>query len=594
MQNWNKLNVKYQVLIIFAGILLAVLTLIFIYFTFNQRQFYEEQLQQELYHKAELINDNEKTDFELYSLAEIDRWADKFGERIDSRITIIRADGEVIADSHDNPSRMDNHARRTEIRMITEADEIGQVTRYSNTLEKDMFYLALPREENGEITGYIRVSRSIVDVQQALWTHTRNYFIFVLVLFVVTFLIIVKFSNRIVIPIIQITRLAEKISRGEYEERVTLNFHSQETGRLADIFNHMADKLQEKIRELSEEKNRVETILDNMLDGIVVTDKNRHIKTINPAAGKMLSLRQDSCINRDLIQVTKNYQLDEALENSIEKNKVIFREINIKKSKGDKILFCQFAPVTENNNGIQGAIIVLTDITELRKLEQVRKDFVANVSHELRTPLTSIIGYLDTILESEIEDEKTVDHFLQIIKQEADRLKLLIDDLFELTEVEDSKLILRPADLLSSVEEVIQVLTGKAEEKNIKLTVNCQKESLPRVMMAPERIEQVMTNLIDNAIKYTSEGGNVKINLYQKRDKIYIEVEDNGIGIPEKDQERIFERFYRVDKARSREIGGTGIGLSIVKHIIQGHDSDIEVESQSGQGTVFRFYLETV
>jgi len=245
----------------------------------------------------------------------------------------------------------------------------------------------------------------------------------------------------------------------------------------------------------------------------------------------------------------------------------------------------------DDEKNINGGLIVLTDITELRKLETVRNDFVANVSHELRTPLTSIVGYLDTLLESDIEDSETRDKFLKIIKEETDRLSILIKDLLNLSKIESKSFELKADNFEEILNKVVNLLKKNAADKDIKFEVEID-DKLPLVYMVREQIKQVLINLIDNAIKYTPEGGEIKINVEKEADKVYFSVKDSGIGIPKADQERIFERFYRVDKARSRSLGGTGIGLSIVRNIIKQHGSNIQVKSREGVGSEFFFYLK--
>ncbi|MFP4199671.1 MAG: sensor histidine kinase [Halanaerobium sp.] len=265
------------------------------------------------------------------------------------------------------------------------------------------------------------------------------------------------------------------------------------------------------------------------------------------------------------------------------------REIKYKNPE-EKIIQATFIPLLDEEEKINGGVIVLTDITELRKLETVRNDFVANVSHELRTPLTSMVGYLDTLLESDIEDPETRDRFLKIIKEETDRLSILIKDLMNLSKIESQSFDLKSENLEKVVTKVTNLMEKNAKDKNIDFEVIIA-DNLPLVYMVQEQIKQVLINLIDNAIKYTPAGGQVKVEVLQEGDKVYFSVKDTGMGIPKSDQERIFERFYRVDKARSRSLGGTGIGLSIVRNIVKQHGSEIQVKSREGVGSEFSFYL---
>jgi two-component system phosphate regulon sensor histidine kinase PhoR len=278
------------------------------------------------------------------------------------------------------------------------------------------------------------------------------------------------------------------------------------------------------------------------------------------------------------------------LERALEKKESISREINYQ-NPDKKIIQATFIPLIDQEDNINGGVIVLTDITELRKLETVRNDFVANVSHELRTPLTSILGYLDTLIESDIKDQKIRNKFLRIIKEETDRLSILIKDLLNLSEIESQTFDLKPESFSEVLDKVYNLLADNAYRKNIDIKLNVE-DNLPPVYMVKQQIEQVIINLLDNAIKYTPEGGNINIEVKKSGDKMFFSIQDSGIGIPEEDKKRIFERFYRVDKARSRSMGGTGIGLSIVRNIIKQHSSEISVESEEGKGSKFTFYLK--
>ena len=329
-----------------------------------------------------------------------------------------------------------------------------------------------------------------------------------------------------------------------------------------------------------------------MVDGLVVTDKNLRIELVNPAARQIFSLEDIDLRGKRIIEVFRYHEIEENLMKAMEENELLTAELQIPGEEG-KILRSTFVAINDEGGQVNGALAVFSDITELRRLEKLRKDFVANVSHELRTPLTSIIGYLDTILENEIDDQDTIRRFLEIIKKEADRLALLIKDLLDLSRLESgSKYILRPAFLNRVIDNAILLLGERAREKEIEIEKEMERDFL--VYMIPEQIEQVLINLLENAVKYTPAGGKIKIRVYGDDAKAVVEVSDNGIGIPVAEQERIFERFYRGDKARSRALGGTGNGLSIVKHILENHRNKIEVESEVGKGSTFRFYLDRI
>ena len=595
MLKWNKFSLKKQLIIIFVIIQILILSVIYFYFTDRQSEFYIDQLKVSLKNEAKLIISKEKLNFDKDILNQevrnnFDEWSKKWGKEIDARITIITKKGEVIADSTYNPDEMDNHLNRPEIQEVIKGNKTGSAVRRSDTLKMDMLYMALPVIKNGEIVAFMRLAKSLEEINNVVKQNLKNYFIFFLVILFISLILLGRFTSNLIKPIQKMSKIAAKIADGNYGESINLKSHSKEIDKMTQQFNLMSKKLEKKINEISEEKNKAEAILSSMVDGVIATDENGDIMLINPAAREMLFIDEKDVKNKDFIQVVRNYKINELLEKVLTDNNVISQEIVLQREE-EKILRCHFASITNEKDDIKGGVIVFTDITELRRLEQVRKDFVANVSHELKTPLTSIIGYVDTLIENENIDEKTSNKFLKIIKDEADRLGILIQDLLNLSKFEDSNPDLKPGDINKLIDKTISILEEKAAKKNIKIKKEIE-ENLSQVFMVKEQIEQVMINLIDNAIKYTFENGLIKVKALSKNNKILIEVEDNGLGIPEKDKDRIFERFYRVDKARSRSMGGTGIGLSIVKHIIKNHDSEIKLESERGKGSKFWFYLK--
>lgn len=595
MLNWNRFSLRKQFLLLFLITQLLVLTVFFFYLNYNQREFYLSQLRLQLTQQGKLIIENGEVNFNQAGLPQerVRRWS----SIIDARITLVSNNGVVIADSHYSPEEMDNHRKRPEIAGVFAGKESDISIRRSDTLNQEMFYLALPVFEEGKVSGVIRLSRSLKEINGILYNNIKRYIYLFFLVMVFTLLVVWWFSRDILFPLNRITKMAEKLAGGSFQERIRLKNYYNEIGLLAKTFNFMADQLEHKITEISEEKSRAEAIFKSMIDGLIATDQEQRIRVVNPAAREMLGLPDGDLNGRMVIELVRHHKIVELLQNSLDNKKNLSEEIVIQNPER-KILLCRFAPVigpdiTGDDKRVIGGVVVFTDITELRRLEQIRKEFAANVSHELRTPLTSIIGYVDTLLEQEIEDPATTRRFLEIIKSEADRLELLIRDILSLArlENEDRQDLLLAADLKRVLDKTLLVLQDTADDKGIMLKKEVEA-ALPPVLMIPEQIEQVLINLIDNSIKYTPEGGEVKIRGFISGQKVFVEVEDNGIGIPLEDQERIFERFYRVDKGRSRSLGGTGIGLSIVKHIIRNHESTIEVESQPGRGSLFRFSLE--
>jgi len=587
---WNKLGIKNRLIIIFIVIQLLIIALSFYYFSTNHREFYLEQEKISLEHYSQLMLNNIGAEELAKETKILEEKAADWSDDSETRITIIAAGGEVLADSHYEISEMDNHRNRPEVVQVIRSGSAGNAIRYSETIGEEMLYYAVPIRDQEELIGILRTARPLEFIRNVLIEDIKSYLFFFVILAVITILLGWLLTYSIVKPLETVTETAEKISEGDLSQRIPVRKYNSEIEKLARMFNFMAGELEDKITEISQEKNRIEAILESMVDGVIAVDKERKVSLINPAARRIFNIEAVRIKGKELISTLFSHRIDMYLQRSFDKKESISREIKYKNPE-QKIIQATFIPLLDEEEKVNGGVIVLTDITELRKLETVRNDFVANVSHELRTPLTSMVGYLDTLLESDIEDQETRNRFLRIIKEETDRLSILIKDLLNLSRIESHSFDLKAENFNEVLNKVINLLRKNAENKNIDFQVEIP-ENLPNVYMVREQIKQVLINLIDNAIKYTPSGGKIKIKVEKEGDKVYFSVKDNGMGIPQADQERIFERFYRVDKARSRALGGTGIGLSIVRNIIKQHGSEIQVKSREGAGSEFYFYLK--
>ncbi|OEG63328.1 MAG: PAS domain-containing sensor histidine kinase [Halanaerobium sp. MDAL1] len=592
MLKWNKIGIKNRLSVIFIVIQLLIIGLSFYYFSINHREFYLEQEKISLEHYSQLmLNNIEESEIKNFS-PNLEEKAADWSDDSETRITIIAADGRVLADSHYEISEMDNHRNRPEVVQAVRSNDFGNEIRYSETIGEKMLYYAVPINSDGEIIGILRTARPLSFIRGVLVEDIKSYLFFFVILAFITIILGWRLTYSIVKPLETVTETAEKISEGDLTQRIPVRKYNSEIEKLARMFNYMADELEDKVTEISQEKNRIEAILESMVDGVIAVDKDGEITLINPAASRIFNIEAEKIEGKDLLTTLFSHRIEMYLQRAFDTKKSIKREIKYKNPE-QKIIQATFIPLLDEEDKITGGVIVLTDITELRKLETVRNDFVANVSHELRTPLTSIVGYLDTLLESDVEDPEIRNKFLKIIKEEADRLSILIKDLLNLSEIESHTFDLKPGSFKNVLNKVIKLMEKNAEKKEIELQFEIADDLSP-VYMVREQIKQVLINLFDNAIKYTPRAGKIKITVRQVDDKVYFSIKDNGMGIPQADQERIFERFYRVDKARSRAFGGTGIGLSIVRNIIKQHGSEIQVKSREGEGSEFYFYLNTV
>ncbi|HOR86684.1 MAG TPA: ATP-binding protein, partial [Bacillota bacterium] len=423
-----------------------------------------------------------------------------------------------------------------------------------------------------------------------------NVFIAVLIGIFAASLLGYKMSINITRPIKEITYTASRIAEGHFDKRINIA-GKDEIGILVNSINNMAFKLDEMIMSLQDKNVKLEAIMSSVVNGIIAIDSAERVLFINTVAEKLLNIADGDMAGKHLLQVIRNNSIDNYLKTILKDRKFFDTEITMD-DPDEKVLKLYSNPIKKTDeNDIEGIIITIQDITELRKLERVRTEFIANVSHELKTPLTSIKGFAETLRTEGIDDKKDAIRFLNIIEHEADRLYRLINDILSLSDLErrKAKIIKKEIKVDNIINEVLSMLKSQSDNKNIGLSADVQ-EDIKNLTGDTDKFKQMLINLVDNAIKYTPEGGKVRVEAYNQGDKasvdkIVIKVRDNGIGIPKLQIPRLFERFYRVDKARSRNVGGTGLGLAIVKHIVILFNGEIEVESEVGKGTEFKIIL---
>jgi len=506
------------------------------------------------------------------------------------RLTVINNQGKVLADSDKSLKEipeMENHLSRPEIKVAL-GNNIGSDIRYSATLKIDMLYVALPLKEKNEIVGVLRLALPLTVVQTTLFEIRR--IILLGLLFALCFALVLGFilAVRTLKPINKMINVARKYATGDFSIKVP-RLSQDEIGELGVALNKIANDIEEKITEIQSKNQHLAAILNSMIEGVIVVDGSGSIISINPTVEKIFDVTKDEAEGKSLLEAVRNNDISEVINQVLSSSEPVSKEL-ILSWPVQRIFQINASPVFEKGR-ISGCLAVIHDITEIRKLETMRKDFVANVSHELKTPLTSIKGFVETLLEGALEDKENSRHFLKIIQDHANRLNNLINDLLDLSSIESNKVGLEVEDL-NLKELTDKVLTGfKSQIKKRFLEVQNDLNAGILVRADKAKIEQVLTNLIDNAIKFNKDNGVIKVYSQESSGRVKIIVEDSGLGIPAKDLPRVFERFYRVDKARSRELGGTGLGLSIVKHIIELHGGSAGVESTEGMGSKFWFIL---
>ncbi|TDT61844.1 two-component system histidine kinase PnpS [Fonticella tunisiensis] len=508
-----------------------------------------------------------------------DAMAKEIKNKTGKRTTIIAYDGRVLGDSDSLVQSMKNHLNRPEIHQAWEKGE-GTSVRLSETENKTMYYYALKFPFDGE-EYILRLSVAFDDIKKLQFRYMNFVIITVIIGGILSSIFVYIYLDIFIRPIRELIRLATIIALGQYEKRVKINSRD-EIGQLGHAFNLMAGRLQETILDLSDKRNKLISILTSMDDGVVVLDENEKILIINPSARKLFDIKGD-VTGKYFIEVVRNHDMEKLIkiipDEDVEIN-INYPSHRILRVKSKRIINY------DNHFGNLGVLLVIQDVTKIKMLEKMRSDFVANVSHELKTPLTSIKGFAETLMY--VEDKATKEKFLNIINIEAERLTRLINDILILSELEnrDVSINFEKINIKKSIEEVYYIMLPLARDKNIELKFN-QPDNDVFISGDRDKFKQMMINLVDNAIKYTNNGGTVDIKFKEEDESIKIYVSDNGIGIPEEHLPRLFERFYRVDKARSRRLGGTGLGLAIVKHVVMLFNGKIDVKSKPGKGTTF-------
>ena len=513
---------------------------------------------------------------------------ERIGQETDYRFTLITQDGRVVADSQTGAKDIGPHGKRPEI-LQAQLDEVGFSERQSATLNMPMMYLAVTLKESGEIRGFVRVAVSAVSINQSIRSLQQFMALFVISLSVLTGFLMVAFTTRMMQPLGRFADSAREMVSGTYEHIPDLATRDDEWGDLATAFNQMQTVLAERERGLRENSSRLEAVLSSMIEGVVSIDHEGTVQMANSAACRMLSLAQPELVGRKLLDIARFPELNQAVQKTLARKEFTKTEFTTV-GEPRKTIRAQVSSLASDD--LPGAAIVIHDVTELRQLETMRSDFVANVSHELKTPLASIRAYAETLKMGALDDSEKNLHFVNQIEAQADVLNQQIQDLIQLARVESAEASFEivPVDLIQLAKECIRSFTSQAAKRDINLRFESQFESvLAKADM--EGVKTIINNLVSNAVHYTGVNGSVTVSITQGELNATIEVSDTGIGIPADQQARIFERFYRVDKARSRDMGGTGLGLSIVKHLSQAFGGNVELTSQVGKGSVFRVQL---
>jgi len=523
-----------------------------------------------------------------------------FAERVArpavARVTLIAPDGRVLADSErtlESLASMENHAARPEVRAAL-AGGMGRDVRRSATLGAPLIYVAVPVSEAGRIVAVLRLAAPVEAATPAYESLRAVMLTGGAIALLVAFGIGLFVAGRVTRPVIEMQDVARQMSEGNFDVRASVR-SPDEIGTLGRSLNVMAGRLREKIGDLEEEQAKATAVLDAMVEGVIATDGHDHIILINERARALFGLGKARAERRPLLEVIRNVDLHDVLGESriAPVGTVVSREIKLAEPL-ERVLQVHAVPLRFTGEA-RGVVMVLHDITELRRLEQVRTEFVANVSHELRTPLTAIHGYLETLLDGALEEPENARKFLEIVFRHTERLGRLTDDLTDLSNIELGRISLRlePTAISDVADSVLAIIAPRAVAGQVSVEAKLPA-GLPEVVVDRDRLAQILINLVDNAVKYTPKGGHVRVEgRVAERGMVEVTVRDTGVGIPKADLPRLTERFYRVDKARSRDLGGTGLGLAIVKHLVLAHGGELDIDSELWKGTTVRFTLPT-
>lgn len=521
----------------------------------------------------------------------------RVGATIDQRLTLISMDGVVLADSMRESlaevAEMDNHKDRIELIQAATLGE-GKSERVSPTIGEPMLYFAVRADLNGEPVGLVRSAMSMRIVNERIASMKTLIFSVGAIICIAVVLLSYFVARRLVLPIITLTQAAEGIASGDFGNHVYFNAND-ELGELATSFNRMSEQLESREAQLKEGSQRLATVLEGMAEGVISLDDRQRIVLSNQSSGRLLGFDPAESQGKPFVEVVRNHKLHTALvESQVAKES---RRVEIVLTEGDNRTLSIYTTLIPGAEQGTRFILVIQDITEVRQLETMRQEFVANVSHELKTPLSSIKAYAETLSGGAINDAENNLRFVHRIEDQAERLHQLILDLLSLARIESGQQAFEigVVDVETVVLSCLAEHQGNAESKGVTVRANGDCPDL-QIRADEEGTRQILNNLVNNAVNYTQSGGTVTVGWMIESSPLLptmavLKVSDTGVGIAEKHLPRLFERFYRVDKARSRELGGTGLGLSIVKHLTQSFGGSIDVQSEVGRGTTFTVKL---
>jgi two-component system phosphate regulon sensor histidine kinase PhoR len=583
-------RIFWQVYISFLLIVVLSVVAVAWYASESQRRMYLSETASDLEARARLLEPQIAQLLFAGDAAGIDHLCKVLGMNSGTRLTVVLPSGVVIGDSDGDPQAMEDHGDRPE---MAEALATGHGTsvRFSNTLQQTLMYVAVKSTHGGETVGVVRTAIPVTSIDQVLYSTRLKMATGGLIVALIAAVVALFVSRRISRPLEELKEGAERFASGDLTTRLPVP-ESEEIGALAEAMNDMAAQLHRRIGAITQQRNEQEAILGSMAEGILAVDTDERLMNLNRVAVNLLDLDIDTAMGLTLQETVRNTELQRIVGATLETREPIDAEIVIS-GEEDRIVKVSATSLRDAEGNDIGAVLVLNDVTRIRRLESMRREFVANVSHELKTPITSILGSVETLLDTDLRTQEDTREFLSIILRQADRLYKIVEDLLTLSRIEreseEREIELERWRLKKILQSSIQTCETGAAAKQVQIDLVCDDDL--EVTANALLLEQAVVNLLDNAVKYSDEGKIIEVHADIKDDSVRIIVRDYGCGIEKRHLPRIFERFYRADKARSRKLGGTGLGLAIVKHIVLAHGGQVNVQSVPGKGTTFSISL---
>jgi two-component system phosphate regulon sensor histidine kinase PhoR len=576
-------SIQWRITISFILVVMISMGILGVYLVNFTRNSQLDNLRSQLENEARITAEASLPSF-LIQGSDLDALAKKLGNEINARVTIIALNGTVLGDSHEDPATMENHATRPEV-IDALASGLGESTRYSTTLGEQMMYVAVPVTNQSTIVGIARVALPLVAVQDSVNQITLIIILAIVVTAVLAVVAAVLIGRATTRPLREVTKASKRMASGELGQKIPVRTRD-ETGQLAQAFNEMSLNLNKLVGDISIEKTKIQTVLANMADGVIMTDVEGKIVLANQATERLFKFREKDVINKPLIEVVHDHEADEILKLCLRTSQTQTGQFESATSK--RFLRAIAIPIVESKS--TGALLLFQDLTEVRNLQTMRRELVGNISHELRTPIAGIKAMVETLRGGAIDDKEAAIDFLTRIDSEVDHLTQMVSELTELSRIETGRAELRmsPVNLNLLVEEVVARLNPLAQRQQVTITTDLATD-LSIIKADNDRIRQTLTNLVHNAVKFNHPGGNVTVSTKVDGESVTVSVSDTGIGISKEDLPHVFERFYKADKARPT--GGSGLGLAIAKHVVQAHGGSIWAQSEEGKGSTFSFSL---